>query len=196
METIGNLWWFMNCDVHSPCVLYILARVVRLSISHFEMIRWSAVSRQPFWKICDHCNWKIIWNHVNLTNHWKTICNFVINSVSADGLLITFICYSNATVLNPHTPPPPPHPPTSPIWGLIYRRNFSEVRARVNNYIHRFLWDVLTHPYPFCMLTSSNGNIFRITGPLCGEFTGHRWIPRTKASHAELWWCFLWSAPE
>ena len=31
--------------------------------------------------------------------------------------------------------------------------------------------------------------------PLCGEFTGHRWIPRTKASDAELW-CFLWSAPE
>ena len=30
---------------------------------------------------------------------------------------------------------------------------------------------------------------------MCGEFTGHRWIPRTKASDAELW-CFLWSAPE
>ena len=28
-------------------------------------------------------------------------------------------------------------------------------------------------------------------GPLCGEFTGHRWVPRTKASDAELW-CFLW----
>ena len=25
--------------------------------------------------------------------------------------------------------------------------------------------------------------------------TGHRWIPRTKASDAELW-CFLWSAHE
>ena len=40
-----------------------------------------------------------------------------------------------------------------------------------------------------------NGNIFRVTGSLCGKFTGHRWIPRTKASDAELW-CFLWSAPE
>ena len=27
---------------------------------------------------------------------------------------------------------------------------------------------------------------------LCGEFTGYRWIPHTKASDAELW-CFLWS---
>ena len=43
------------------------------------------------------------------------------------------------------------------------------------------------------MMTSSNKNIFRVTDPLCGEFTGHRWIPRTKASVAELW-CFLWFA--
>ena len=31
-------------------------------------------------------------------------------------------------------------------------------------------------------MTSSNGNIFRVTGPLCGEFTGHRWILRTMTS--------------
>ena len=31
------------------------------------------------------------------------------------------------------------------------------------------------------MMTSSNGNIFRVTGHLCGEFTGPRWIPRTMA---------------
>ena len=43
------------------------------------------------------------------------------------------------------------------------------------------------------MMTSSNGDIFRVTGHLCGEFTGPRWIPRTKVSDAELW-CFLWSA--
>ena len=30
------------------------------------------------------------------------------------------------------------------------------------------------------MMTSSNGNIFRVTGPLCGEFTVLRWIPHTK----------------
>ena len=36
------------------------------------------------------------------------------------------------------------------------------------------------------MMTSSNGNIFRVTGPLCGEFIGHRWIPRTKAGNASF----------
>ena len=40
------------------------------------------------------------------------------------------------------------------------------------------------------MMTSSNGNIFRVTGHLRGEFTGPRWIPRKKASDAELW-CFF-----
>ena len=30
------------------------------------------------------------------------------------------------------------------------------------------------------MMTSSNGNIFRVTGPLCGEFTGHRRIPSQR----------------
>ena len=44
------------------------------------------------------------------------------------------------------------------------------------------------------MMTSSNGNIFRVTGHLCGEFPGPRWIPHTKASDAELG-CFLWSVP-
>ena len=29
------------------------------------------------------------------------------------------------------------------------------------------------------MTTSSSGNIFCITGPMCGEFTGHRWRPVT-----------------
>ena len=29
-------------------------------------------------------------------------------------------------------------------------------------------------------MTSSNGSIFRVTDPLCGEFTSHVWIPHTK----------------
>ena len=31
---------------------------------------------------------------------------------------------------------------------------------------------------------------FCVTGPLCGKFTGHWWIPSTKASDAKLW-CFF-----
>ena len=39
------------------------------------------------------------------------------------------------------------------------------------------------------MMTSLNGNLFRVTGHLCGEFTGHRWIPLTKGQYCGLW-CF------
>ena len=39
-------------------------------------------------------------------------------------------------------------------------------------------------------MTPSNGSISHVTDPLCGEFTGHRRIPLTKASDAELW-CFF-----
>ena len=67
--------------------------------------------------------------------------------------------------------------------------------------LHNVLGPVLPIPYSpsttlaTAMMTSSNGNIFRVTGHLCGEFTGHRWIPNTKASDAKLR-CSLWSAPE
>ena len=58
---------------------------------------------------------------------------------------------------------------------------------------------IIWHQYYFVifqtMMTSLNGNIFRVTGHLCGEFTGGRWLPRTKVSDAEHWY-FLWSAPE
>ena len=40
------------------------------------------------------------------------------------------------------------------------------------------------------MMTSSDGKMFRVTGNLCVKFTGHRWIPHTKASDAEHW-CFF-----
>ena len=49
-----------------------------------------------------------------------------------------------------------------------------------------------TKPAPEPMMTSSNGNIYHVTGHLCSEFTSSRWISHTKASDAELW-CFLWS---
>ena len=39
-----------------------------------------------------------------------------------------------------------------------------------------------TNPHYNIMMTSSNGKIFHVTGP----FTGHRWIPLTKASDPEF----------
>ena len=41
------------------------------------------------------------------------------------------------------------------------------------------------------MLTSWNGNIFHVTGHLCGEFTGHRWIPLHKGQWRWALMCSL-----
>ena len=44
------------------------------------------------------------------------------------------------------------------------------------------------------MMTSSKGNIFRVPGHLCGEFTGPRLIPRTEANDAEfLMFSLIWA---
>ena len=73
------------------------------------------------------------------------------------------------------------------IWtnnGIVYGRSYASFG------FHKSLWSAMQN-----MMTSPNGLILRVTGLLCGEFTGPRWIPRTEASDAELW-CFLWSASE
>ena len=43
--------------------------------------------------------------------------------------------------------------------------------------IDRAQWRSVLPVFPsdsWYMMTSSNGSIFRVTGPLCREFTGHR----------------------
>ena len=72
-----------------------------------------------------------------------------------------------------------------------YTHRYDEELNQFKTWLLWLLHNFLTQS----MMTSSNGNIFRVTGHLCGEFTGPRWIPHTKASDAELW-CLLWSAPE
>ena len=57
---------------------------------------------------------------------------------------------------------------------------FSFLIQFCNGYLEHFQWhdDVIKWKH------------FPHYWPLCGEFTGHQWIARTKASDTELW-CFL-----
>ena len=66
------------------------------------------------------------------------------------------------------------------IWsGIMILAHSKMMRANAS-------WRKQLHPERWnIMMTSSSGNIFRVTGHLCGEFTGD-----TKASDAELW-CFF-----
>ena len=78
--------------------------------------------------------------------------------------------------------------------SLPFPKSYSciaEVWKLINNFITHIKMNVITYP---CMdmlvcvclgggggggMTSSNRNSFRFTGPLCGEFTDHRWFPPT-----------------
>ena len=71
----------------------------------------------------------------------------------------------------------------------VYNQGFNHTEKERMGWYNSFFLGDLMHE------TSSKGNIFRVTGPLWGEFTGHRWISLSKPSDAELR-CFLWSAPE
>ena len=73
--------------------------------------------------------------------------------------------------------------------------NFNQISMLPFDKMHLKMVAIVLKPQCANMMTSSHGNIFRVTGHLCGEFTGRRWSSRTKASEADLW-CFLWSAPE
>ena len=42
------------------------------------------------------------------------------------------------------------------------------------------------------MMTSSNGNIYRITGPLCGGFTGDRGLNKRLSKQLRRW--LFWNA--
>ena len=72
--------------------------------------------------------------------------------------------------------------------SVLLRRN-RKLRFTCNHHLSLLETSLPGHnsQTPTCatgMMTSSNGSIFRVTVHLCGEFTGPRWIPRTKASDA------------
>ena len=92
--------------------------------------------------------------------------------------------------------------PDTSDWLHVYR-NISIIRPEIPANIDYMTFDLpiercldinYASRWPTIMMTSSNGNIFRVTDPLCGEFTGSGEFP-PNASDAELW-CFLWSASE
>ena len=76
-----------------------------------------------------------------------------------------------------------------PVLDWTQFKTWSHVCVKVGDNI------LIRYGFRVCMVTSSNAGSFRVTGHLCGEFTGPRWIPRTKASDAKIW-CFLRSASE
>ena len=75
---------------------------------------------------------------------------------------IIFICGTNITHGDDHFP---------------VNRSKDNVTRAIRNFVvgARGILTLVDQDLQFVvMMTSSNGNIFRVTGPLCEEFTGHR----------------------
>ena len=146
--------------------------------------------------------------------HKEPVTRNIFHLITSSWLLpsLQFIHPLSPTLTHPHA-----HSPVhyfSPIHST--NRSLSLTHSFTHPVTHSFTPGLLTHSLThslsigvceaqlevagrlcshFSMITSWNGSIFRVTGPLCREFTGHRWISLTKVSNAEIWY-FLWSAPE
>ena len=132
-------------------------------------------------------------DHDSVSNHQPRGCLlnllFRRRSKKTSKLRVTGLCVGNS-----------PGPVNSPHKGPVTRKMFPfddvimvVLYFIILSFISLSVVDscvVFTH----IVMTSSNGNIFRAIGLLCGEFTSHWWIPLTKASGAKIC-CFLLSAP-
>ena len=81
------------------------------------------------------------------------------------------------------------------------RENYIKLKYAVDGPLMGWWWILASTNADTCDQKPSHDDVIkgkhfpRLTAHLCGEFTGPRWIPRTKAIDADLW-CFLWSAFE
>ena len=98
------------------------------------------------------------------------------SSVLASGNVVTETDWSpiSQTMFTTDT-----RPLTSVDQGPFHKNRLTEIRSPC------WLW--FQTPWGSCdvivknhMMTSSNGNLERDTGPLCAEFTGPRWIPTQR----------------
>ena len=132
-------------------------------------------------------------DHAGVSNHQPHGCLpnrlFRRKSKKTSKLRVTGLCAGNSPGTGEFPAQMASYAENVSIWWRHHER-----RTMFKQFVIR-TWSLQTPTYfdwslSESMMTSSNGNIFRVTGPLCGKFTGRRWIPRTKASDAELL-CFL-----
>ena len=78
------------------------------------------------------------------------------------------------------------------------RKCISKYRLQMFDHIVQVTMSTITKPGLWANVfrtASWHGNIFRVTGPLWGEFIGDRWFPSPRKQQPRLW-CFLWYEPK
>ena len=152
-----------------------------------------------------------LWYHCLLTpDYWRNICSIDLYDMRTQFLFyIVSLWISTGRFYHSRfltgkvniTLASSPIKQTCSLWvnrrQWIRTQNISTTRQKACEYP---LGNTLSDKFRNSMIMSSNGNIFRVTGPLSAEFTDHRWIPLqrpvtgefplTNASDAEFW-CFL-----
>ena len=141
---------------------------------------------RPLWR---HCNWY----SPSPTTHELLKRLVTINPNAEHDIKIPVIRIGHKYLVSVHTERcllrrrvvvtvvPPCSARAGVTWGVV---KFTV--AILNEAQCGFRWDSCRNLEDdnIIMMTSSNGNIFRVTGPLWVESTGHWWIPLAKASDA------------
>ena len=170
-----------SIPVKVTCTLHASGSPIWLSMGLLEISRvtwkiWHDISRTNFelppridWQLTVHWNRNVLESDNNLTDNDNIVLRAWPSTTSVIGPWTKMNEISQTTVLNEFSEE---------------KSNFTEIYC-YGDYkpaLVQIMWRHQTEA-------------FSATGLLCREFTGHRWIPLTKASDAELW-CFLWSATE
>ena len=66
------------------------------------------------------------------------------------------------------------------IWTLLSRMFITMIISEYSTQSTQLVRPDVISIKCHSMMTSSKRNIFRVAGPLCGEFTDHRWIPSQR----------------
>ena len=94
------------------------------------------------------------WYHHELLTHWLWYVHIIFRILTDLYVILSYQMGHNAITYVPIE-----YTPIFVVLGLVVA----------------MLWVLIGFMWPICMMTSSNGNIFRVTGRhLWGEFTGHR----------------------
>ena len=143
---------------------------------------------------------KSLWNRAR--HNFKTIgklkrmlrTNEIVRDLSLRCVSDGYPCGANMGPIWGRQDPGGPHvgPMNFVIWGCIAQRPWQALMLADfgNSKLDptRMYKRLLMSSRRYYIMTSSTGNIFRVTVPLCGESTCHRWIPLTKG---QIWCCFI-----
>ena len=149
--------------------------IPQLHLSHHCRLTIIVNADLPPIEIVNTCLWKIVlkWNH----DHWRNSFEDIIYKICTIFLLRQGV---RASV-------------------EVYRKCIWWLKAILFFTIYNkmgFYYEILTyHPLTgFSRWRHLMGTFAALLDICAGNFTGHRWIPFTKANDVGLW-CFLWSAP-